>query len=84
MAIQQDISADVLSSMVGTKQEVVIDREEADYYVGRTQYDSPEVDCEVLIAKQGDKAMRREELKIGEYYTVTIQKTEDFDLYASL
>ena len=84
MAIQQDISADVLSSMVGTKQEVVIDREEADYYVGRTQYDSPEVDCEVLIAKKCDEAMRREELKIGEYYTVTIQKTEDFDLYASL
>ena len=91
MAIQQDISADVLSSMVGTKQEVVIDREEADYYVGRTQYDSPEVDCEVLIAKKCDEAMRREakgerldEIKIGEYYTVTIQKTEDFDLYASL
>ena len=91
MAIQQDISVDVLSSMVGTKQEVVIDREEADYYVGRTQYDSPEVDCEVLIAKKCDEAMRREakgerldEIKIGEYYTVTIQKTEDFDLYASL
>ena len=70
--------------MVGSEQRVVIDREEADYYIGRTQYDSPEVDCEVLIAKKGDEAMRQEELKIGEYYTVTIQKTEDFDLYASL
>ena len=84
MAIQQNISAEVLSEMVGTKQVVVIDREEADYYVGRTQYDSPEVDCEVLIAKKSDEAIRQEALKIGEYYTVTIQKTEDFDLYASL
>jgi ribosomal protein S12 methylthiotransferase len=84
MAIQQGISAEILAKMVGSEQRVVIDREEADYYIGRTQYDSPEVDCEVLIAKKGDEAMRQEELKIGEYYTVTIQKTEDFDLYASL
>ena len=65
--------------MVGTQQRVVIDREEADYYIGRTQYDSPEVDCEVLIAKRGE-----EKLKIGEFYTVNIIKSEDFDLYASL
>ena len=84
MAIQQGISAEILAKMVGSEQRVVIDREEADYYIGRTQYDSPEVDCEVLIAKSGDEAMRREEIRIGEYYTVTIQKTEDFDLYASL
>ena len=89
MALQQTISSEILSQMVGTQQRVVIDREEADYYIGRTQYDSPEVDCEVLIAKGGDKAMRRkvkgeEKLKIGEFYTVNIIKSEDFDLYASL
>ena len=85
MAIQQEISSEILSRMVGTEQRVVIDREEAEYYVGRTQYDSPEVDCEVLIEKgttsqeQGAKT-----LKTGEYYTVTIIKSEDFDLYATL
>lgn len=76
--------------MVGTQQRVVIDREEADYYISRTQYDSPEVDCEVLIKKEGDEAKRRKgdeakgKLKIGEFYTVNIIKSEDFDLYASL
>ncbi len=93
MSIQQGISAEILAKMVGTKQLVVIDREESDYYIGRTQYDSPEVDCEVLIEK-ADNGYRISDngygisdigkLKIGEYYTVTIQKTEDFDLYASL
>lgn len=82
MAIQQTISSEILSQMVGTQQRVVIDREEADYYVGRTQYDSPEVDCEVLIRKEGDEAKGK--LKIGEFYTVNIIKSEDFDLYASL
>ena len=79
MAIQQGISADILSQMVGSKQRVVIDREEQAYYIGRTQYDSPEVDCEVLIAKETNR-----NLTIGEYYIVTIIKSEDFDLYASL
>ena len=82
MAIQQAISSEILSQMVGTQQRVVIDREETDYYIGRTQYDSPEVDCEVLIKKEGDEAKRK--LKIGKFYTVNIIKSEDFDLYASL
>ena len=85
MEIQQEISAELLSHMVGTRQRVVIDREEEEYYVGRTQYDSPEVDCEVLIEKE---AMRREakgeRLEAGNYYEVTIIKSEDFDLYAQL
>ena len=79
MAIQQNISAEILSQMVGTKQRIIIDSEDRDYYIGRTQYDSPEVDCEVLIEKAGNKS-----LQIGEYYTVTIIKSEDFDLYARL
>ena len=82
MAIQQTISSEILSQMVGTQQRVVIDREERDYYIGRTQYDSPEVDCEVLIKKEGNEAKGK--LKIGEFYTVNIIKSEDFDLYASL
>ena len=82
MTLQQTISSELLSQMVGTQQRVVIDREEADYYIGRTQYDSPEVDCEVLIEKRGDEAKGK--LKIGEFYTVNIIKSEDFDLYASL
>ena len=77
MALQQSISSEILSQMVGTKQRIVIDREEQEYYVGRTQYDSPEVDCEVLI----DKA---DKLQIGEFYVVNIIKSEDFDLYAKL
>ena len=93
MAIQQSISSELLSQMVGTQQRVVIDREEDEYYVGRTQYDSPEVDCEVLIKKSGIGNMKtgneyRESgvqiLEIGEFYTVTIIKSEDFDLYATL
>ena len=78
MSIQQGISAEILAQMVGSKQRVIIDREEPDYYIGRTQYDSPEVDCEVLIAKEGKL------LEIGEFYIVNIIKSEDFDLYASL
>ena len=77
MAIQQSISSEILSQMVGTQQRVVIDREEEEYYIGRTQYDSPEVDCEVLIEKN-------KKLQIGNFYTVNIIKSEDFDLYASL
>ena len=85
MAIQQEISAELLSQMVGTTQRVVIDREEAEYYVGRTQYDSPEVDCEVLIEKGAmSKEQGTKTLKIGEYYDVTIIKSEDFDLYATV
>ena len=93
MAIQQDISAELLRTMVGKKVRVLIDREEDKYYIGRTEYDSPEVDCEVLIEKEkptptpslkGREDTGYPTLKIGEFYTVTIQKTEDFDLYASL
>ena len=85
MALQQEISSEILSRMVGTEQRVVIDREEEEYYVGRTQYDSPEVDCEVLIEK-GTRSQEQgaKTLKTGEYYTVTIIKSEDFDLYATL
>jgi ribosomal protein S12 methylthiotransferase len=86
MAIQQTISADILSQMVGTQQRVIIDREEPLYYIGRTQFDSPEVDCEVLIAKADDETTKPkgDKLKIGEFYTVNIIKSEEFDLYAEI
>ena len=93
MALQQSISSAVLSQMVGTTQRVVIDREEEEYYVGRTQYDSPEVDCEVLISKANNgnwvSGTQQQEtgypiLETGNFYNVTIIKSEDFDLYAQL
>ena len=93
MALQQSISSAVLSQLVGTTQRVVIDREEEEYYVGRTQYDSPEVDCEVLISKANNgnwvSGTQQPEtgypiLETGNFYNVTIIKSEDFDLYAQL
>ena len=86
MTLQQSISSEILSQMVGTKQRIVIDREEEEYYIGRTQYDSPEIDCEVLIekSKMENRTSGTNELKIGEFYTVNIIKSEDFDLYAKL
>ena len=80
MCIQQAISSDLLIQMVGTQQRVIIDRKEDNYYVGRTQYDSPEVDCEVLI--DANECTKR--LHTGEFYNVTITRSEDFDLYARI
>jgi len=77
MAIQQTISGELMQAKVGTTERVVIDRKEGDYYIGRTQYDSPEVDCEVLI--KGDKD--NTQCAIGEFVNVKITKAEEFDLY---
>ena len=79
MAIQQEISGELMQQFVGKTEKVIIDRQEGDYYIGRTQYDSPEVDCEVLIQKEKD-----ERLKVGDFYNVKIIKAEEFDLYAIL
>ena len=57
---------------------MIIDREEGEYLIGRTQYDSPEVDCEVLIKAKGEKA------KVGEFVEVKITKAEEFDLYGEI
>lgn len=78
MAIQQTISGELMAQRVGTSERVIIDRKEGNYYIGRTQYDSPEVDCEVLIESNGD------ELTIGNLYNVKITKAEEFDLYGIL
>lgn len=79
MDIQQAISAEKMQSFVGTTQRVIIDRAEGNYFIGRTQYDSPEVDCEVLI-ENGENSP----IQIGEFYDVLITRAEEFDLYAIL
>lgn len=77
MAIQQDISAELMAQKVGQKMQVVIDRKEGNIYIGRTEFDSPEVDCEVLIENDN-------ELQIGKFYTILITKAEEFDLYGKV
>ena len=78
MAIQQNISAELSAAKVGQQMKVIIDRLEGDYYVGRTEYDSPEVDPEVLIENTG------EELIIGNFYQVEIMNSDDFDLFGRI
>lgn len=78
MRVQQRISSELQEAKVGQKLTVVIDRIEGEYYIGRTEFDSPEVDPEVLIPiQEGD-------LEIGHFYTATITSADDFDLYAKL
>ena len=76
MRIQQRISGEIEAEKVGKTMRVVIDRIEGDYYVGRTEFCSPEVDPEVLIPIE-DK-----ELQIGAFYDAKITDSEEFDLYA--
>lgn len=74
MALQQDISAQLEAEKVGRTMRVIIDRKEGAYYIGRTEFSSPEVDPEVLIP-----AERR--LQVGRFYNVQITDSEEFDLY---
>ena len=78
MAVQQRISAEVEAAKVGKTLTTIIDRREGDYYVGRTEFCSPEVDPEVLIP--ADK--RR--LRSGCFYNVRITDSDDFDLYGEI
>lgn len=82
MAIQQGISGELMQRLVGTVQRVVIDREEGEYLIGRTQFDSPEVDCEVLIRDNGQGTMDKG--LVGEFCEVKITKAEEFDLYGEV
>lgn len=77
MRIQEQIAGEISESRIGKTLRTIIDREEDDYYVGRTEWDSPEVDCEVLISKQTA-------LKIGAFYDIKITGSENFDLYGEL
>jgi ribosomal protein S12 methylthiotransferase len=78
MDLQQEISAQVQAQKVGSTMKVIIDRKEGEYYVGRTEFCSPEVDPEVLIP------VAEGELKVGEFYQVNIKNSDDFDLYGSV
>ena len=77
MSIQENISAELNSSKIGQQLKVIIDRFEGDYYIGRTEYDSPEVDPEVLISST-------QSLSIGAFYKVEITQSDDFDLYGKI
>lgn len=78
MDLQQDISAEVQAEKVGQTLKVIIDRKEGGYYVGRTEFDSPEVDPEVLIPV-ADGILRK-----GSFYNVHIVDSDDFDLYGKV
>lgn len=78
MAIQQEISSELSAAKIGRQMKVIIDRVEGDYYIGRTEFDSPEVDPEVLIERNG------KQLIIGNFYQVEIVNSDDFDLYGHI
>lgn len=78
MAIQQNISLETNEKRVGSIEKVLIDRIEGDYYIGRTQYDSPEVDDEILIS------IDNAELNIGNFVNVKLVKADYFDLYGEV
>ena len=78
MAIQQGISAELSQAKIEQEMKVIIDRKEGEYYIGRTQFDSPEVDPEVLIKADGKR------LFSGRFYKVRITNADDFDLYGEL
>jgi len=76
MESQQNISSDLNEMSVGRIFKVIIDRKEGDFFVGRTEFDSPEIDQEVLIAEEFD-------LKPGNFYNILILKSTEFDLYGT-
>ena len=77
MEIQEEIALQSNSEKIGNTLKIIIDREEDDYFVGRTQWDSPEVDPEVLVRKSRP-------MQIGEFYDVRIVEALPFELIAEL
>jgi ribosomal protein S12 methylthiotransferase len=77
MEIQQDISFDLNSKKVGQTLKAIIDRKEGQFWVGRTEYDSPEVDNEILITSDKN-------LKTGTFVSVTVTECTEFDLYGTV
>lgn len=77
MGIQQEISFDINQDKIGKTYKVLIDKKEGNYFIGRTEYDSPEVDNEVLIDAEESY------LRTGDFVHVKIDRAEDFDLYGS-
>jgi ribosomal protein S12 methylthiotransferase len=77
MEIQQQISAELNQQKIGKTFKVIIDRQEGEFYIGRTEFDSPEVDGEVLVTSE-------KELKKGDFVNVKITGAEDYDLFGEL
>ena len=78
MAVQQEISAEIEAAKIGSTMKVIIDRKENDYFIGRSEFCSPEVDPEILI--QGGQ----QSVQIGSFYQVKITDAEEFDLYGEI
>ena len=78
METQQQISFELNKEFIGKKIKVIVDKKENEFYIARTQYDSPDVDNEVLISENEGK------LKVGEFYNVEIFDVNDYDLFAKL
>jgi ribosomal protein S12 methylthiotransferase len=78
MALQQEVSEDINSRKVGNTYKVLFDRKEGDYFVGRTEFDSPEVDNEVLVSAKDTY------IRIGDFAPVKITSTAAFDLYGEV
>lgn len=79
MSTQEEIAAELNVAKIGRTFKTLIDRNEEEYFVGRTEYDSPEVDQEVLISKQDVP-----NLQVGNFYSVEITSADTFDLYGQL
>lgn len=79
MAVQQEISYKLNQQKVGQTYKVLFDRKEGDYFIGRSEFDSPDVDNEVLVKAVGDTFVR-----IGDFANVKITEANDFDLYGDL
>ncbi len=76
MSIQENIAAEINAQKVGRTLKTIIDRREGDYFVGRTEYDSPEVDGEVLLEVAANPTV-----EVGKFYQVTIDSADTFDLF---
>ena len=78
MRLQERVSLENNAKRIGQKMRVIIDRKEGDFYIGRSEYDSPEVDQEIIIDSGGKRLYR------GRFYVVEVTDAEDYDLYAKL
>jgi len=78
MAVQQEVSLEKNTARVGKVFKTMIDRKEGEFYIGRTEYDSPEVDNEMIIDPEG------KELEIGKFYPVIVSKADFFDLFGKI
>ncbi|MCK5169029.1 MAG: 30S ribosomal protein S12 methylthiotransferase RimO, partial [Bacteroidales bacterium] len=78
MEVQREISNGLNNKKIGKLYKVIIDRKEGDYYVGRTEFDSPEVDNEVIVKSENKK------LRVGSFCNVRIKSADDFDLIGEI